>query len=194
MLAPHTTGRQGVFRVADEMMDEDPTITRSDSFLVGHTRSDGTFPTTFIEEKMITVKDIITKNPQSKYLDVDHDPLAQVFGPVKKGCMNFKGLNVTKKFIQSAELLRAHIAEDKEFYIDLENRFSQYKAKNDARFLNLKDMVASLRSSGCATISTVNVERSQISTPLLREEAVAHFLNFHKHIAATGRALVLPGL
>ncbi|KAF6152071.1 hypothetical protein GIB67_031393 [Kingdonia uniflora] len=33
-----------------------------------------------------------------------------------------------------------------------------------------------------------------ISTPLLREEAVAHFLNFHEHIAATGRALVLSGL
>ncbi|KAF6162981.1 hypothetical protein GIB67_021130 [Kingdonia uniflora] len=76
MLTPHTTGRKGIFRVADEMMEVDPTITRSDSFLVGHTRSDGTFPTTFVEEKVIAVKDIITKNPQSKYLDVDHDPLA----------------------------------------------------------------------------------------------------------------------
>ncbi|KAF6161032.1 hypothetical protein GIB67_007673 [Kingdonia uniflora] len=51
MLTPHTTGRNGVFRVADEMMEVDPTITRSDSFLVGHTRSDGTFPMTFLEEK-----------------------------------------------------------------------------------------------------------------------------------------------
>ncbi|KAF6161039.1 hypothetical protein GIB67_007680 [Kingdonia uniflora] len=33
-----------------------------------------------------------------------------------------------------------------------------------------------------------------ISTSLLREEAVAHFLNFHEHIVATGRALVLPVL
>ncbi|KAF6139200.1 hypothetical protein GIB67_040347 [Kingdonia uniflora] len=33
-----------------------------------------------------------------------------------------------------------------------------------------------------------------MSTPLLREEAVTHFLNFHEHIVATGRALVLPGL
>ncbi|KAF6160280.1 hypothetical protein GIB67_019049 [Kingdonia uniflora] len=30
--------------------------------------------------------------------------------------------------------------------------------------------------------------------PLLREEAVVHFLNFHEHIVATRRALVLPGL
>ncbi|KAF6145775.1 hypothetical protein GIB67_016224 [Kingdonia uniflora] len=108
----------------------------------------------------IAVKDIITKNPQSKYLDVDHDPLAQVFGPMKKRCVNFMGPD----------------------------------AKNDIRFENLKDMVASFRSSGCATTSTVNVERSRISTPLLREEAVAHFLNFHEHIAATGRVLVFPGL
>ncbi|KAF6160279.1 hypothetical protein GIB67_019048 [Kingdonia uniflora] len=156
---PHTTGRKGAFRVADEMMEVDPTITRSESFLVGHTRSDGTFPTTFVEEKVIAVKDSITKNPQSKYLDVDHDPLAQVFGPVKKGCVNFMGPDVTKKFIHSTELLRAHITEDKESYIDLENYFSQYKAKNDARFENLKDMVASLRSSGCATTST---ERSRV--------------------------------
>ncbi|KAF6139226.1 hypothetical protein GIB67_040373, partial [Kingdonia uniflora] len=110
-------------------------------------------------------KDIIMKNPQSKYLDVDHDPLAQVFGPVKKGCVNFMGPD--------------------------ENRISQYKVENDARFKNLKDMVASLRSSGCATTST---ERSRILTPLLREEAVVHFLNFHEHIVATERALVPPGL
>ncbi|KAF6157115.1 hypothetical protein GIB67_041576 [Kingdonia uniflora] len=88
-------------------------------------------------------KDIIMKNPQSKYLDVGHDPLAQIFGPVKKG------------------------------------------------FENLKDMVASLRSSGCGTIPTINVERSRMATALLREEAVAHFLNFHEHIVATRRA-VLP--
>ncbi|KAF6166484.1 hypothetical protein GIB67_038221 [Kingdonia uniflora] len=191
MLTLHTTGRKGAFRVADEMMEVDQTITRSDSFLVGHTQSDGTFPTTFVEEKVIAVKYIITKNPQSKYLDVGHDPLAQVFGPVKKGCVNFLGPDVTKKFIQSTELLRAHITEDKESYINLENRFSQYKAENDARFENLKDMVVSLRSSGCATTST---EKSRISTPLLQEEAVVHFLNFHEHIVATGRALVLPGL
>ncbi|KAF6176854.1 hypothetical protein GIB67_026541 [Kingdonia uniflora] len=52
MLTPHTTGSKGVFRVADEMMQVDPTITRSDSFLAGHTRSDGTFPTVFVEEKV----------------------------------------------------------------------------------------------------------------------------------------------
>ncbi|KAF6143522.1 hypothetical protein GIB67_029691 [Kingdonia uniflora] len=191
MLTPHATGTKGEFRVADEMMEVDPTITWPDSFLIGHTRSDGPFPTTFVEEKVITVKNIITKNPQSKYLDIDHDLLAQVFGPVKKGCVNFMGPDVTKKFIQSTELLKAHITEDKESYIDLKNHFSQYKAENDARFENLKDMVASLRSSGCTTTST---ERSGISTPLLREEAVVHFLNFHEHIVAIGRALVLPGL
>ncbi|KAF6174985.1 hypothetical protein GIB67_026473 [Kingdonia uniflora] len=141
-------------------MEVDPTITRSDSFLVGHTRSDGTFPTAFVEEKVIAVKDIITKIPQFKYLDVDHDPLVQVFGPVKKVCVNFMSPDVTKMFIQSTKLLRAHITEDKESYMDLENRFSQYKAENDARFENLKDMVTSLRSSGCTTTSA---ERSRES-------------------------------
>ncbi|KAF6154758.1 hypothetical protein GIB67_032370 [Kingdonia uniflora] len=139
----------------------------------------------------IAVKDIITNNLQSKYLDVDHDSLAQVFGPVKRGCVIFMGPDVTKKFIQSTELLRAHITEDNECYIDLENCFSQNKAENDARFENLKDMVASLRSSRCATTST---ERSRIYTPLWREETAIHFLNFHEHIVATRRALVLLSL
>ncbi|KAF6137201.1 hypothetical protein GIB67_030965 [Kingdonia uniflora] len=129
----------------------------------------------------IAVKDIITENPQSKYLDVDYDPLAQVFGHVKKGCVNFMRPDVTKKFIQITELLRAYITGDKKPYIELENHFSQYKVENDARFKNLKDMVASLRSSGCVITST---ERSRISTPLLREEAVVHFLNFHGHIVS----------
>ncbi|KAF6158922.1 hypothetical protein GIB67_012339 [Kingdonia uniflora] len=108
-------------------------------------------------EGEIAVKDIITKNPQSKYHDVDHDPLAQVFGRVKKGCVNCMGLDVTK------------------------------------RFESLKDMVASLRSSERATTPTVNVERIRMFTPLLREEAVVHFLNLHKHVVVTGRAIVLPG-
>ncbi|KAF6171328.1 hypothetical protein GIB67_038181 [Kingdonia uniflora] len=53
MVTPHTTGRKGAFRVANEMMEVDPTITRSDSFLVGHTRSDGTFPTALVAEKVV---------------------------------------------------------------------------------------------------------------------------------------------
>ncbi|KAF6169438.1 hypothetical protein GIB67_021441 [Kingdonia uniflora] len=36
-----------------KMMEVDPTTTRLDSFLVGHTRSDGTYPAAFIEKKMI---------------------------------------------------------------------------------------------------------------------------------------------
>ncbi|KAF6135322.1 hypothetical protein GIB67_027196 [Kingdonia uniflora] len=91
----------------------------------------------------IAIKDIITKNPQSKYLDDYHGPLAQVFGLVKKACVNFMGPDVTKKFIQYTELLMTQVMEDKESYIYLKNFFSQYKAENDARFESLKDMGAS---------------------------------------------------
>ncbi|KAF6149964.1 hypothetical protein GIB67_008685 [Kingdonia uniflora] len=137
----------------------------------------------------IAVKEIIAKNLQSKYLDVNHDHLAQVFGKVKKGCVNFMSPDVTKKFIQSIELLGAQIMEGKESYIDLENQFSQYKADNDVKLDSLRDMVTSLRVATPA----VNIDRSRISTPLLREETVAHFLNLHKHIMASGCALVIPG-
>ncbi|KAF6172609.1 hypothetical protein GIB67_036559 [Kingdonia uniflora] len=77
------------------------------------------------------------------------------------------------KFLQSTELLRAQIMEGKESYIDLENRFSQYKAENDANLDSLRDIVASLRSFERAAIPTVYVDKS-------------------RHIVASGRALVIP--
>ncbi|KAF6162877.1 hypothetical protein GIB67_021026 [Kingdonia uniflora] len=49
----HTTRRKGVFRVADKMMEMDPTTIRSNSFFVGHTRSDRIFPTALVEEKVV---------------------------------------------------------------------------------------------------------------------------------------------
>ncbi|KAF6162584.1 hypothetical protein GIB67_003130 [Kingdonia uniflora] len=146
MVTPHTIGRKE--------MEVDPTTTRSDSFLVSHTHSDVTLPTALLAEKVIAVKDIIMKNRQSKYLDFDHDPLAQVF--------------------------------DK-------NRFSQYKAENDVKFDSLKDMVTSLRSFERTVIPTINVDRSRMSTPLLREEADAHFLNLHEDRSRPLGALVIPG-
>ncbi|KAF6173069.1 hypothetical protein GIB67_009989 [Kingdonia uniflora] len=112
----------------------DQTIIRSDSFLVGHTHSDGTFPTALVAEKV------------------------------------------------STELLRAQIMEGNESYIDLENRFSQYKTENDAKLDSLRDMVTSLRSFERAATPTVNVDRSRMFSPLLREEAIAHFLDLHENI------------
>ncbi|KAF6154403.1 hypothetical protein GIB67_028295 [Kingdonia uniflora] len=44
MITLHTTGRKGVFRVADEMMEVDPTTTRSDSFLVAILAVTGSSP------------------------------------------------------------------------------------------------------------------------------------------------------
>ncbi|KAF6174809.1 hypothetical protein GIB67_042878 [Kingdonia uniflora] len=48
-------------------------------------------------------------------------------------------------------------------------------------------MVTSLRSFECAVTPIVNVDRSR------RVEAVAHFLNLHEHIVASGRVLVILG-
>ncbi|KAF6147228.1 hypothetical protein GIB67_039358 [Kingdonia uniflora] len=54
-------------------------------------------------------------------------------------------------------------------------------------------MVISLRSFERAATPTAIVDRSRMSTTLLREEAIAHFLNLHEHIVASGKALVIPG-
>ncbi|KAF6138846.1 hypothetical protein GIB67_018577 [Kingdonia uniflora] len=50
----------------------------------------------------------------------------------------------------------------KKSYIDLENRFLQYKAENDAKLDSLRDMVTSLRSFERVATPTANVDRSRV--------------------------------
>ncbi|KAF6170753.1 hypothetical protein GIB67_015705 [Kingdonia uniflora] len=69
--------------------------------------------------------------------------------------------------LKSTELLRAQIMEGKESYINLENRFSQYKAENDAKLDSLRDMVTSLRLFERAATPTINVDRSHGYFPSL---------------------------
>ncbi|KAF6150786.1 hypothetical protein GIB67_020869 [Kingdonia uniflora] len=71
--------------------------------------------------------------------------------------------------------------------------YTEYRAFEGINYGSLRDMVTSLRSFECAATPTIIVDRSQMSTPPLREETITHFLNLHEHIVASGRALVIPG-
>ncbi|KAF6147790.1 hypothetical protein GIB67_006763 [Kingdonia uniflora] len=119
MVTPHTTGRKGVFRIADEMENA---------------------PCPKSPEKMTTARakryrhGIIARDPKSKYLDFDHDPLGQVFGRVKRGRVPFMGPHVNKKLIQNTELPRAQMEEEKESYNDLKEQLLNYQKEMDAMF------------------------------------------------------------
>ncbi|KAF6143264.1 hypothetical protein GIB67_039047 [Kingdonia uniflora] len=98
MKNPHTSGRLGAARTAEKLKKGDPiaTITRTELFLATHCRKDGSCLNPEISEQVEQVKAIVAKDPSSIHLDLDHDPVAQVFGREKKGCVRGLGEGVSK--------------------------------------------------------------------------------------------------
>ncbi|KAF9592195.1 hypothetical protein IFM89_012689 [Coptis chinensis] len=52
---------------------------RTDIFVVTHTRKNGTFVSEEVRQKMIKINEIVARDPSSKHKDLDHDPVAEVF-------------------------------------------------------------------------------------------------------------------
>ncbi|KAF9613579.1 hypothetical protein IFM89_009249 [Coptis chinensis] len=98
MKTPHTSGRTGAARTAEALKKGNPfaTVTRTDLYVAMHTRKDGSCPTPELTSKVKQIKDITERDPSSINLDVDHDPVAQVYGPEKKGFVRGLGIGVSK--------------------------------------------------------------------------------------------------
>ncbi|KAF9614047.1 hypothetical protein IFM89_014847 [Coptis chinensis] len=79
MKNPHTTGRRGSARTVEEMVANDPANppSRTDIFVVTHTRKNGTFVSEEVRQKMIKINEIVARDPSSKHKDLDHDPVAE---------------------------------------------------------------------------------------------------------------------
>ncbi|KAF9612323.1 hypothetical protein IFM89_038926 [Coptis chinensis] len=75
MKNPHTTGRRESARTVEEMVANDPTNppSRTDIFVVTHTRKNGTFVSEEVDKKMIKINEIVACDPSSKHKDLDHD-------------------------------------------------------------------------------------------------------------------------
>lgn len=54
-------------------------ITRTDLFLATHTRSDGSYPTQELSDATGKLREIIASDPASIRMDLNNDPVAQVF-------------------------------------------------------------------------------------------------------------------
>ncbi|KAF9598375.1 hypothetical protein IFM89_027277 [Coptis chinensis] len=73
---------------------------RTDIFVVTHTRKNGTFVSEEVRQKMIN--EIVARDPSSKYKDLDHDPVAEVFGKDGRGQVLGLGSGVSKTTLMVA--------------------------------------------------------------------------------------------
>ncbi|KAF6172800.1 hypothetical protein GIB67_034652 [Kingdonia uniflora] len=103
---------------------EDFETTRTNYFLAGHTCSNGSFLTPFIEAKVAEIKLNVEKNPESKHYDMDDDPVGQAYGPEKKGRVRGEGILVTKSMLKHMKHGRTIIKEGKLEYKEINNKLN----------------------------------------------------------------------
>ncbi|KAF9592188.1 hypothetical protein IFM89_012682 [Coptis chinensis] len=75
---------------------------RTDIFVVTHTRKNGTFVSEEVRQKMIEINEIVARDPSSKYNDLDHDPVAEVFGKDGRSSTRMATAHYKKK-VEEAE-------------------------------------------------------------------------------------------
>ncbi|KAL5728893.1 hypothetical protein ACHQM5_001920 [Ranunculus cassubicifolius] len=139
MKTPHVSGRTGAARMAEALKRGNPlaNVTRTDLYLAMHSRSDGSCPTPELTEKVEKIKAIAKENPDSMNLDVDHDPVAQVYGPEKNShCVRGMGLGVSKISLRHSAPALHQLEQEK-----------RLRAAAEEKVVKLKAQVASLSST-----------------------------------------------
>ncbi|KAF5195730.1 hypothetical protein FRX31_014683 [Thalictrum thalictroides] len=128
--AQHKSGRKGAARIAYEMEKKYPDIPviRTRLFMALHTKSDGSCPTQEHSPIVDQIKEIADKDPSSTLLDVDHDPVAQVYGPEVKGRVRACGTGVSKRGIDASALARHQLKRQKQYTSALEDKVSSMNA------------------------------------------------------------------
>ncbi|KAL5699766.1 hypothetical protein ACHQM5_030623 [Ranunculus cassubicifolius] len=126
---PHTTGRRGSARTAEMLVANDPTNpgTRTDFFIATHTRNDGSFLSAEIQQKMGQINAIVAADPNSKMKDLDHDPVAQVYGHDGRGCTRGYGDDVSKTALIAAGPYKRKAQEEKNSRIELQNELGDLR-------------------------------------------------------------------
>ncbi|KAL5730186.1 hypothetical protein ACHQM5_003038 [Ranunculus cassubicifolius] len=126
---PHTTGRRGSARTTEILLDNDPTNpgTRTDFFIATHTRQDGSYLSEEIRQKMIEINAIVVADPSSKMKDLDHDPVAQVYGHDGRGCTRGYGDDVSKTALIVAEPYKRKAQEEVNSRLELQNELGDLR-------------------------------------------------------------------
>lgn len=83
------------------------------------------------------IKAAIQNNPDSVHLDVDHDPIAQVYGPEGKGRVRSMGAGVTKSSLSTSAPARELLRHEKKRSAAYEERFTN----QDQRIRNLEEKI-----------------------------------------------------
>ncbi|KAF9588475.1 hypothetical protein IFM89_010501 [Coptis chinensis] len=114
--ARHRSGRKGSARLAHDMKKKNPNtlVTRTLVYVALHTNDDGTCPTEEHRDEVESIKEIAAKDPSSTLLDLDHDPVARVYGPDSKGRVRGMGSGVTKRGLDASAPAKYQLKKQKE--------------------------------------------------------------------------------
>ncbi|KAF9622176.1 hypothetical protein IFM89_030034 [Coptis chinensis] len=129
MKNPHTMGRRGSAMTVDEMVVNDPANppSRTDIFVVTHTRKNGTFVSEEVRQKMIKINEIVARDPSSKHKDLDHDPITEVFGKDGRGRVLGLGSGASKTTLMAAALYKRKAEEAERSKFEFQSQIDDLK-------------------------------------------------------------------
>ncbi|KAF6145149.1 hypothetical protein GIB67_020340 [Kingdonia uniflora] len=122
MKRPHTSGRRGSGRIDERLRKKNPKVLvfRPDVYLVAHTRVDRSSLTPELDVEFEKIRNICIVEPGIVSLDIDSDPIAQVYGKSTKGRIRECGLNVSREEVLSSYHLRNQLLQEKTARLTLE--------------------------------------------------------------------------
>ncbi|KAF9594297.1 hypothetical protein IFM89_029438, partial [Coptis chinensis] len=185
----HTSGRRGSARTIHELKKRNPgaKFTRTDSYIAIHTCKDGSF---IAPERMARINAIIEVDPSSVDLDLDNDPVAQVFGLDKYGRVRGMSAGITKTSLVSSAPAKEKLHQEYQQRTLVEERvmsLEKHMINLTQILVEMKDQQTNSQKSVTANAATSNV-REPANTQPSRGMQLCKMFNMHRELIAKGRA------
>lgn len=131
MKMPHTSGRKGQARVAEDLRKKfpDKEISRTDVFVETHTRKDGSATC----EQLDKIKKTVMDDPSSAYNDLENDAVAQVLGLDTRGRVRGLGLGVSRTSMQHTHPYRIALREEQASRATMQTQMDKLKEMLEMR-------------------------------------------------------------
>eukprot|EP00268_Persea_americana_P022405 TRINITY_DN2230_c1_g1_i2.p1 TRINITY_DN2230_c1_g1~~TRINITY_DN2230_c1_g1_i2.p1 ORF type:complete len:309 (-),score=56.34 TRINITY_DN2230_c1_g1_i2:270-1196(-) len=157
--SPHTSGRKGQARVADELQQQHPEreVTRCEIFIKTHYKKDGTASSHHVERlsRMCDYDPFIARN------DIDNAGVAKVFGTDTRVRVRGLGLGVSRSIMHNSNPYKRAYEEEHKSHVALETEVDGLKS----RMADMEKIVASLSQSGTQMRSSTDHESSSQVRP-----------------------------
>ncbi|KAF9597180.1 hypothetical protein IFM89_016321 [Coptis chinensis] len=190
---PHTTDRRGSARTVEEMVVNDPANppSRTDIFVVTHTRKNGTFVSEEVRQKMIN--EIVARDPSSKYKDLDHDPVAEVFGKDGRGQVLGLGSGVSKTTLMVAAPYKKKAEEAERSKLELQSQIDDLKQQ----VIDGKKTQMEMQSQVNALLTMQGINpgaQMRISTNSPSDQTTDHSLSRRPMVSHSGQTCELQSM